>query len=381
MLSPTSPQGRALSPSIRSRGQSPQPSAAASPSLHGVDDLPSKDYSHLLRPENFHPLPSTTIPAPFLNSPHQPSQSTPIPELLRNGHFRAAAISSALTLTTGTDPTDAQTIFNLLHTRLSCLILLNQQALAAQEVKCLGDLTSTFYRHPLTGEHAVPWDLRVLAIRLNALGFGEWRRGIMAYYELAREARSNVVKAAGEETDLWKSRLHELGIRVANALVEMGDFEGAGKHLATLDRGNISQEIREMEVLVWLRVGDLTAAKRCLSTADEDASSRRSLEALALMADADYQGAADVWQLLREERPGDWLPVMNAAICSLYTGHMDEVSFPARKAYPRRLTYQRRLARPSRDLSTTACHSRRSCSIWQRSMSYALRGQGIERWI
>jgi tetratricopeptide (TPR) repeat protein len=230
---------------------------------------------------------------------------------------------------TGASPTDHSTLLYLLHIRLACLCLINEHALAAQESKVLGDLNSTFYRHPLTNAHLVPWDLRLLVVRLAALGYGEWRKGIMGYYELARECRENIVKAtvSEEEKSTWRMRLRDCGIRVANVLVEMGDLEGAGRHLGTLSGAGDAEtrDILIMETLVWLRVGDIASARRCLARASGEDSEDlldSTLNALIQLADSDYEAAAISFEALHEQFPTDAMITQNLAVCLLYTGRI-----------------------------------------------------------
>ena len=179
-----------------------------------------KDFSYLLRPEIYHPITPLNTPTAFRNPARQPAPDTPISELLARGHFRAAAISATQVLTgTGLDghhtsppdPTDHATIFSLLYTRLACLTLIDATPLAAQEVKALEDLNSTFYIDETTRLHVVPWELRVLNVRLQAMGFGDPRRAVMSYYDLAREARMHLADAMARHDnsarELWKDLL------------------------------------------------------------------------------------------------------------------------------------------------------------------------------
>ena len=295
--------------------------------------MPSKDFSFLQDPTAFHVIPSTNIPAPFLNAPTLPATSTPIDTLLLSGHYRQAAIAAARNIINGASAADHSTLFHLLHIRLSCLCLINEHTLAAQESKVFGDLNSTFYRHPLTNAHLVPWDLRLLVVRLAALGYGEWRKGIMGYYELARECRENIVKSTtpDEERSVWRSRLRDCGIRVANVLVEMGDLEGAGRHLSTLtgpqETADIEQirEICLMETLVWLRVGDIASARRCLSRASStNEIFDGTLNALIQLSDSEYEAAATSFTELHENHPEDAMVTQNLAVTLLYTGRIAE---------------------------------------------------------
>ncbi|KAJ4382323.1 hypothetical protein N0V86_002657 [Didymella sp. IMI 355093] len=302
----TSTPSRLLSPS-RSPIVSPPPEASG----HGIQENLSLDVSFLQDPSAYHVLP-ITAPRP---------SSTPSTPLARN------IVSAAA-------PTDYPTLFHLVHIRLACLCLISEHALAAQEAKVLGDLNSAFYRHPLTNAHLVPWELRLLVVRLTALGYGEWRKGIMGYYELARECRESILRATEEsERVLWRHRLRDCGIRVANTLVEMGDLEGAGRHLGTLSESTAdadSTETRDvlvMEALVWLRVGDLASARRCLAQASDAASDALldgALAALVQLADSDYEAAASSFRALHDQHPEDAMIAQNLAVCLLYTGHIPD---------------------------------------------------------
>ncbi|KAF2791225.1 hypothetical protein K505DRAFT_376960 [Melanomma pulvis-pyrius CBS 109.77] len=297
--------------------------------------MPSKDFSFIQDPAAYHVLPTTSVPPPFLNAPNVPSVSSPLSSLLQSGHYRLAAIAAARNLVTAASPSDYDTLFHLLHVRLACLCLISEHALAAQESKVLGDLTSAFYLHPLTHAHLVPWDLRLLVVRLAALGYGDWRKGIMGYYELARECRGNVASptSSPSEKDLWRTRLRDTGIRVANVLVEMGELEGAGRHLGTLSTApspTCTPEARQvliMESLVWLRVGDVRAARRCLRCASAISSHELidgTLTALLHVANAEYSHAVSAFQALHGQFPSDAMITQNLAVSLLYTGRISE---------------------------------------------------------
>lgn len=166
----------------------------------------------------------------------------------------------------------------------------------------------------------------------------------MGYYELARDARREVSEAAkagrDEDKRIWEGRLRELGVRVADAVVEMGDLEGAGRHLASLRAGReegddssafdreVDDRLAVYEALVWLRVGDLDSARRCLDNerGDKDTNSKGKgvLSALVQTADGDFPAAIDAWRALREEHPSDALIGQNLAVCLIYTGAMTE---------------------------------------------------------
>ncbi|KAI5925378.1 hypothetical protein F4810DRAFT_660249 [Camillea tinctor] len=323
----------------------------------------TKDFSFLLRPEIYHQISPLSIPAPFRHPSRQPAPETPIPDLLAAGQFRAAAIAAVQALTSSpvpaaaaaahppvTDPADHVRIFELLYTRLACLCLADAVPLAAQEAKALEDLNSAFYLDPLTGAHLVPWHLRTLAVRLQTIGFGDPRRAVMSYYELAREARVEIarahaaaVKRDGDgskdaDVELWKRRLTDLGIKVAGALVEMDDLAGAAEHLNSMTAVGLSGDDGQLTIaraLLWLHLGDVEAARRCVRR-EGDASgsttmSERVVGALADMADGEYETAMAKWKELRDEMKEsgieDEMIGVNLAVCLLYTGKMEEVSF------------------------------------------------------
>ncbi|KAK5996722.1 Trafficking particle complex subunit 12-like protein [Cladobotryum mycophilum] len=316
---------RAASPARR-----PQPPASPIPQ---VGEARPKDFSFLLRPEIYHPLTPLNVPAPFRNSSKQPDAEASIDELLAKGHFRAAAIAAVQELTGsgssgGVDPKDAQRIFKLLYTRLACLTLVDATTLAAQEVKALEDLNDARrYIDDATGEHLVPWELRVLNVRLQALGFGDPRRAVMSYHDLAREARDNARGAATKHDnsarELWKARLHDLGIKVAGALIDMNDPSGAAHHLKSLrDRGD--GKLAFAKALLFLHLGDAESARACAEQCSEDAEQTEDIIlALCDMADSNFADALEKWQDLKESTEDEMIGV-NTAVCLLYLGKIQD---------------------------------------------------------
>ncbi|KAF2745132.1 hypothetical protein M011DRAFT_469842 [Sporormia fimetaria CBS 119925] len=305
--------------------------------------MPAKDFSFLQDPSAYHALSGANVPAPFRNAPNVPPVSSPLDVLLKTGHFRLAAIAAARNIVQAPPGTDYNTLLHFLHLRLVCLCLISEHALAAHESKVLGDLNSAFYRHPLTDAHLVPWDLRLLVVRLAALGYGEWRKGIMGYYELAQECRQTIAKAQlDDEKELWRNRLRDCGVRVANILVEMGDLEAAGRHLASLAAPSNStsssdvsaehqQQILYMEALVSLRVGDIHAARRCLSALSSLSSEESNtdllegtLTALLHLSTSSLLEATEAFESLYATHPTNGMIAQNLAVCYLYTGRIAE---------------------------------------------------------
>ncbi|KAH7310520.1 hypothetical protein B0I35DRAFT_357970 [Stachybotrys elegans] len=324
-LSPTQQSTPLRSPSGIRR------SAAASP-VPQLGEARPKEFSFLLRPEIYHPLTPLNVPTAFRNSVKQPDASVPLEDLIAKGHFRAAAIAAVQELTGSSasgplDPRDSKRIFELLYTRLACLTLIDATPLAAQEVKALEDLSDPrVYVDDATGEHLVPWELRVLIVRLQGLGFGDRRRSVMSYHELAREARDHIIKAAAQHDnssrELWKARLRDLGIKVASALIDMEDTAGAAHHLASLkDRGDDKMVLSK--ALLWLHVGDVENARDCArQCSGEGGTAEKVILALCNMADADFEAALEEWQSLDDL--DDEMVGVNKAVCLLYLGRMQE---------------------------------------------------------
>lgn len=156
----------------------------------------------------------------------------------------------------------------------------------------------------------------------------------MGYYDLASDARTEFVKTKDKaEKDTWNIRLVDLGIRVANALVEMGDLDGAGRHLESLRIGQVGKEqdqlLRARLVLLYLRIGNLTAARAYMGNReDEDDPSNpyiSPLVPLLSMAEGNYPGAISQISTLEKENPSGALQPMfiqNLAVCLLYSGEI-----------------------------------------------------------
>ncbi|KAK3339560.1 hypothetical protein B0H65DRAFT_303595 [Neurospora tetraspora] len=341
--SPAPPHSRRQPPplSISPAGRSPRMSFSPGPgsgaaSGHGAP-RPPPDFSHLLRPDIYHELTPLNVPPPFRQSAKQPSASTPIPDLLAGGHFRAAAVAAAQALTGANgapapDPVDHALILSLFYVRLACLTLIDATALATQEVKALEDLNAAFYIDE-TGHNLIPWELRVLAVRLQAISFADQRRAVMSYYDLAREARLRLAEAAAKhdnsEKQLWRERLNDLGVRVAGVLVEMDDLKGAVEHLASLkESDNGSGKMQMARALLWLHLGDVDAARKCVkpeqsSEGPSDDMTERILNALCDMADGKYSEALNQWEELSKVSDDEMVGV-NRGVCLLYVGRLQE---------------------------------------------------------
>lgn len=232
-------------------------------------------------------------------------------------------------------------ILSLFYTRLACLVHLSFTQLAAAESLALDDPGSEFYRileptpHTQSGSSILPWHLRILVARLASIAHNDARRGVAAFYELAGEAR-RAAKASGDvagEKKVWRQRLQECGLGVANVLIEAGDLEEAGRCLEGMrgkDRGNDAEveEGNEGEgevsllntrlALVYLALGDVDAARRCCGGSTLSRTSM--LPVLTLIAEGKYDDAAAALRGI----PQTELVQVNLAVCLFYMGRKEE---------------------------------------------------------
>ncbi|KAK1063681.1 hypothetical protein LTR74_009293 [Friedmanniomyces endolithicus] len=308
------------SPSPSAANES-RPSRSARPA--SVDRPKSNvDLRFLQNPRIYHSLPTEDVSPPLLGSEQQPSPDTPLPDLLRGSHFGRAAETAARDLLR-CSPSDAESIFQLLYTRLACLVLASRPDLAAQEAAPLTDLLA---RKPPSATDIValiPWELRLLLVRLQSLSTEDGgRRGVMALYVLAGEARAHLKQAHmredGTEEGSWTERLRDLGLRVADALVEMSELETAERHLDSLTDVGID-EVTYRKAMLRLHVGNISGAAHYLDKL-ESGNKKATLEILLKMGDG--QDATSSWQNLLKHQPDDDMMANNLAISSLYAGNI-----------------------------------------------------------
>lgn len=173
----------------------------------------------------------------------------------------------------------------------------------------------------------------MLAVRLQGIGYGDTRRGVMGYYDLARDARVEIGKAkTQEDKELWKGRLRDLAVRVASALVEMGDLAAAGRHLESLLSAD--KDIREDQQLhgrlglLYLKIGNLAAATEYINTSAETSTEHSYstiLAPLLSMAQGDYTAAIAQLVAIKDKATSpDPLVLQNLAVCLIYTGRLVE---------------------------------------------------------
>ena len=276
----------------------------------------------LQNPSIYHPLSTEDIPPSFLESEHQPTEDAPLPDLLFLGHYRRAA-ETAVSQLLAANQFNAASILRLLYTRLACLVLISRVDIAAQE----GGLLTEFLGRNAPGAKdlipLIPWELRLLLVRLQSLTAADGgRRGIMALYTLAAEVRSHIreARSSGNEAELmtWTERLRDLGLRVADGLVETGELETASRHLDTLTDAD-NDEVAYRKALLRLRVGHVAGAKAQIERL-EDKRRRKDLETLLKLADG--EDTVSSWQELIQEGDGSLLHSNNLAVSLLYTGHI-----------------------------------------------------------
>jgi tetratricopeptide (TPR) repeat protein len=304
-------------------------------------DANAKDLSFLLDSSIYHPLSQLDIPAPFRRPfPPLPSATTPLAQslptldaLLAKSDFLSAAHLAGGILSSGSiRPTDTKTIFRLLSVRFSCLELTGGSLLAAQESKALEDLISNFYYYDspealktsdedgAPPEHIMPFSLRLQALRLQSIGFSDPRRGVSALYDLGVECREHIGHSATSDKSrkVWRGRLEEIGIRVINALIEMGDIDCARRTLEAniAAEAIVSTETSQRIALLYLKIGDLKKARAVQNVAED-------LQPLLAIADGRYTEAAEHWEVqLQANSAGDRSSLLkqNLAVAYLYSG-------------------------------------------------------------
>lgn len=311
-----------------------------------------KDLSYLLRYDVYHSLAQIDIPPALRSEFIAPTSDQSLAsclgtleKFLAEGHFLLAAYLSATILTSSlVTPTDTKLILSLFYTRLACLELSGNTILAAQESKALEDLTSTFYyveptpsttetddsqKHRAHPRHLVPWPLRVLAVRLQSIGFGDSRRGIGGLYDIGLEARREILRPeiTEQERKIWKERLSDLGIRTVNALIEMGDLIAARRSLENLQiSGPGAEAMKLRKALLLILIGDMDSAKQIVEESQE--SDTTLFKPLLSMAEGRYDEAVAGWQSLLEQQPSrsdKGMISQNLAVCLLYIGQLNEV--------------------------------------------------------
>lgn len=346
LLSPSSITSYDTPLTPANRHRSPSPNTAR----------PGLDLSLLLRPALYSPIPTTGIPPPFLHSAHQPTPGAPLEQLLEAGHFRHAAekVGEILGSSGEISPFDIPRVLELFYVRLACLVLISHPEIAAKEARALLDILAreggsfsqpgsraASRERPVERINAlamIPWDLRLLLESLKTVLTNDSRRGVMNLYQLASECRAQAALAAKtsdtEARAMWGTRLSDLGIRVANELVSMGEYETAIRHLQTLEgRGDGLDEKEQItmavrKALLYLRIGHVDAAAGCYTGLTSTESSRgvEMLRALNYMAETDYSSAVDTLNALHSAHPSDELVKHNLAVCLLYNGHVTRAS-------------------------------------------------------
>lgn len=273
---------------------------------------------------NYLPIPTDDLPEPFLKSPSQPPDNAPLQDLLHHGLFRRAAQKALFDLLQ-CSPTDAPRLFQLLYTRLACLVLIFRSDIATHESIILVDILSKNPPDDLVS--VIPWELRLLLVRLHSIAAADGgRKGIMSLYALAAEVRQHIRAAQAsnrdEELKVWSVRLQDLGLRVADMLVEMGELETATRHLDTLTDVD-AHELAYRRALLQLGSGDVVGARTSIDRLP-DSIRKGSLEALFDTASGDYTKAIEQWQSCGGENPTYAMSTSNLAVGLLYTGRIAE---------------------------------------------------------
>lgn len=153
----------------------------------------------------------------------------------------------------------------------------------------------------------------------------------MNYYSLAKEARIRLRRKEGDRGS-WLLRLQDVSIRIGNALVEMGDLDGAARYLEALPKATTTSLTTQL-ALLYLTIGDVEKARSCLDhgTGDDDELNHAVASALPSIADGDFDAAIGIMEPIVFNAPskdiaGHDLLLHNLAICYMYTGRIQDVS-------------------------------------------------------
>ena len=222
---------------------------------------------------------------------------------------------------------DANQIFKLLYTRLACLVVISRPELAADESVPLTEFLNRNTPDAKDILPLVPWELRLLLVRLQSMASSDdGRRAIMSLYALASEVRSHLSDAKAEDdqtaVQAWSERLSDIGLRIADTLVETGELETAARHLNTLS-GLPPDVINSRKALLSMRTGDLASAEESLAKTTPGLS-KEIHQALLQTTEGDFAKAVEAWRKLAEQHPGNELLGQNLSACLLYTGHITE---------------------------------------------------------
>ena len=206
------------------------------------------------------------------------------------------------------------------------------------------DISSGFYYRDLPQEetpqedvaekplprHIMPFALRLQALRLQSIGFSDPRRGVASLYDLGSECREHIASGAmGEgEWKLWSQRLEEVGIRVVNALIEMGDLDCARRTLhsmAPVDSTSMATWTLR-KAMLCLRMGLVGEARRLIDTSKVSESQKHVLSSLIAIADDRLEDAVAMLSDPGSEADDalSSLVKQNAAVALLYRGDIEQ---------------------------------------------------------
>ena len=110
----------------------------------------------------------------------------------------------------------------------------------------------------------------------------------------------------------------------------MEDLPGAAAHMATLREHGQDGKLATAKALLWLHLGDVDAACRCVRDGKGGEVGEEVVLALADMANGHFEDGLKKWTELKAalDKKGiqDEMVGVNLAVCLLYLGRMQEVS-------------------------------------------------------
>lgn len=319
--------------------------------------------THLIDSKCFHPLPVYNPPQPFPLAP-PPEIANDIEALYKMHFYRhAAEVAKKNILEISAESLKSseevqQLLFQLWIWRQTSLIMARLGTIGREEAKHLEELGSDRYRLPTTGECIVPWRLRLITIRVQA--GGDSLAGIQKYYNLAREARSEIVrlrkKILGFEGDeekkgnlesqvkIWEKRLRNLGLFTSSMLLGIRDTKSALSLLISMHQdceklqdkheeyAKFTPQVAFAVALVYLQIGDTISSREWFQRIQGNNFLQDLGFGVCAIADADWASAESILKKVEisstEKQDMSQVSINNnLAITKVYRGKLAEVTF------------------------------------------------------
>ncbi|XP_022092829.1 trafficking protein particle complex subunit 12-like [Acanthaster planci] len=287
-------------------------------------------------------------------------------KLVDTGCLRAAVDLTGLLLTSlgqgkgqaGLPSKNTPQSLQIWLTRLALLIKLQQYSMAEIECEAFGDLDRPdlyfeYYPDLYAGRQGsmVPFSLRVLHAELP-ISLGKHHDALTRLYhilDIVTKILFNLESGMSEygaeidlteenrqaSVNLWKSREVRVLYSIGNCLLSMKDFNQAVsvyEMLLKKDSQNASNLLSGIG-RIFLQLGDLKAAQRAFSRAEESYNQSKGVTSQAAilmnkafmhMAQNQYSEARKSFDDVLAVEPGNFTAINNQSVCLLYMGKLKE---------------------------------------------------------